>query len=119
MFNVDLDYVDISALMDLHMENGSSPEFIRKLFNEFVCETRDSDHFIFFNNEISRKHFEMEFKDNLLDVIKYYNANDPFITEYTVNNGKDTVVESVSSIWEVIQGDLEDKFREWLSTYNE
>ena len=101
---------EIIAMIDLNKEKGTSPRWLIRLFNIFCKETRDGEHCIHPNDESTRIFFRLFY-------IKEYAFTDPFLTLYA--DGKDTVVESIPTIWDVINGDLEKEFREWLSDYFE
>ena len=119
LFNVDITYADISALMDAHQENGSCPEWLIKLFNEFVDTTRDGEYHIYLNNVQTRASVmkELEYEADILGVIEHYDQEDDFLVMYATNNGRNPAMKSVASIWEVIKGNLEVKFKEWLEEY--
>ena len=119
LFNVDITYADINSLMDAHRENESTPEWLIKLFNEFVDETQDGEYHIYLNNIQTRTMLmkDFEYEADILGVIEHYDANDDFLVQYTTYDGRKPQMKSVASAWEVIKGDLNEKFRDWLMDY--
>lgn len=115
-----LTYGEIIDMMELNREKGTSPSWIIRLFNDFSDETCDGDHRIYLSTPFRKKFFETVFEEEgLLNVLKHYDADDPFLTQYFNHDEKNYAIESVSSIWDVIHGDLELKFHEWLADYFE
>lgn len=114
MFKDELNFSELTAseiiaMIDLNKEKGTSPRWIVRLFNIFCEDTRDGAHCIYPNDESTKILFRF------FHVLKEYVYTDHFLTLYA--DGSDTVVESIPTIWNVIQGKLKEEFKEWIKDY--